>query len=132
MWITQTSSLKFFLRTSTIQYGSKTCSNGSDLSIAPTPEPFGHVYVKIWSFSKKPPPFGRAAAVYLTSVSIFFRGIMVPQVLSDLEFIGWFWSSMARLSDLNLVSCNAACAFSTRNHTWLGHDTLPYTSFLVQ
>ena len=75
-----------------------------------------------------PPPFGRAAAVYLTSVSIFFRGIMVPQVLSGLEFIGWFWSSMACLSDLNLASCNAACTFLTRNHTWMGLGTLPYTS----
>ena len=29
-----------------VQYGSKTCSDGSDLSIAPTPDPFGHVYMK--------------------------------------------------------------------------------------
>ena len=41
--IAQKLSIKNILRTSTVQYGSKTCSDGSDLSIAPTPDPFRHV-----------------------------------------------------------------------------------------
>ena len=41
--IAQTLSIKNFLRTSSVQYGSKTCLDGSDLSIAPTPDPLGHV-----------------------------------------------------------------------------------------
>ena len=38
--------------------------------------------------SASPQPFGRAAAVYLTSVSIFFRGIMVPKINQRHT---WFW-----------------------------------------
>ena len=43
----QTTSMKLFLRTSNIEYGSKTSSDRSDLSIASTPKPFGRIHVKI-------------------------------------------------------------------------------------
>ena len=45
--IVPTMAMKKILRTSSVQYRLKTCSGRSDLSIAPTPDPFGHVYVKI-------------------------------------------------------------------------------------
>ena len=45
--IVPTMAMKNFLRTSSVQYGLKTCSGRSDLSIAPTPDTFRHVYVKI-------------------------------------------------------------------------------------
>ena len=47
-------SIKNFLRTSSVQYGSKTCSDGSDLSIALTPDPFEHVYMRIRATSQAP------------------------------------------------------------------------------